>query len=113
MPFGNAYFSLNLSAAPTRTLSFNTQVFGVTALGEEDAEVDYAFAQWAPSAKFQLRAGKVKSPFGLYTEVYDVGTLRTLLPAAPVGVRRPGAGLEVLPRWRRHREPGSSSPTPR
>jgi len=82
VPFGNAYFSLNLSAAPTRTLSFNTQLFGVTALGEESAEVDYAFLQWAPSSKFQLRAGKVKSPFGLYTEVYDVGTLRPfyLLP---------------------------------
>jgi hypothetical protein len=84
VPFGSAYFSLNLSAAPTRTLSFNTQLFGVTALGEEGAEVDYAFLQWAPSSRFQLRAGKVKSPFGEYTEVYDVGTLRPfyLLPQA-------------------------------
>jgi hypothetical protein len=45
-------------------------------------DLDYAFAQWEVSPALKVRVGKVLSPFGLYTEIYEVGTLRPfyLLP---------------------------------
>ena len=46
---------------------------------EEDgmaAELDYAFAQWRFSDALQVRAGRSKHPFGIYTEIFDIGTLR-------------------------------------
>ncbi len=69
-------FSLNISAKPYERLSLHIQPsFNEDPDGNE-AGVDYAFAEWSFSDTFNLRIGKVKAPFMLYTEVYDVGTIR-------------------------------------
>ncbi|MCB0219959.1 MAG: hypothetical protein KDH09_09720 [Chrysiogenetes bacterium] len=57
----------------------------VTKSPESDIELDYAFAEWHYSDAFRLRAGQVKLPFGIYTEIYDVGTLRPFLDV-PQGI---------------------------
>ena len=64
-------------------------------------DVNYVFAEWFTSDALKLRIGKVKAPFGIYAEVYDVGTIRPFfaLPQAVYGTPGPvtesylGAGL--------------------
>lgn len=51
----------------------------VTTTPKSTVELDYAFAEWAFSDAIRFRAGQVKLPFGLYTEIWDVGTLRPFL----------------------------------
>lgn len=70
-------FGLNASTAIGERLTITGQLALRTR--EEDqaeAELDYAFAQWRFSDALQVRIGRSKHPFGLYTEVFDIGTLR-------------------------------------
>ena len=89
--YDNAEFALNVSARPSDRLSIVAQVFleaGADDLeGESEAELDYAFAEWFFSDAGRLRIGRVKHPFGLYGEIFDVGTLRPfhLLPQSIYG----------------------------
>src|SRR5262245_46553385 len=53
-----------------------------------EPEVDYAFAQWTFSDRLKLRAGRVKQPFGIYTELFDVGTVRPFV-TLPQGIYGP------------------------
>lgn len=68
---------LNASTTFGDNLSITGQ-FAVRSRSGEDpgAELDYAFAQYKASDALQLRFGRSKHPFGIYTEVFDVGTLR-------------------------------------
>jgi Phosphate-selective porin O and P len=50
--------------------------------------LEYAFAEWRFSDAVKLRAGRVKQPFGLYTEIFDVGTLRPFV-TLPQGIYGP------------------------
>lgn len=84
-------FALNISAFPQKNLSIHSQAWWES--GEEglDVELDFVFAEWAFSDVFKFRIGKVKHPFGIYTEVYDLGTVRPFffLPQGiygPVGI---------------------------
>lgn len=78
-PDGNyehLYFSLNLTAKPYENVAIHVQsAFNETNYGNNTG-IDYAFAEWIFSDALKLRAGKVIAPFMLYTEIYDVGTLR-------------------------------------
>ncbi len=80
-------FTLNVAATPGDRLRIVAQPFWKE--GPEGAEItlDYAFAEWTFSDKLKLRAGKVQQPFGISTEVFDVGTLRPFihLPQAVYG----------------------------
>ncbi len=80
--YNNYNFALNVAAQPAEKLSIRAQAFWGEDLRGRRADLDYVFAQWAHSPKLKLRVGKVLSPFGLYTETRDVGTLRPfyLLP---------------------------------
>lgn len=80
--FANYNFALNLAAQPAEKLSIRSQAFWGEDLRGRRVDLDYVFVEWAHSPKLKFRAGKVLSPFGLYTETYDVGTLRPfyLLP---------------------------------
>ncbi|GAK58839.1 hypothetical protein U27_05814 [Candidatus Vecturithrix granuli] len=72
-------FSLSITANPYEQLSIYVQPSyseGGAEFEEEDVSLDYAFAEWYFSDTFILRIGKVKAPFMLYTEIYDVGTVR-------------------------------------
>jgi hypothetical protein len=78
----NYYFALNVGAKPMEKLSIRAQAFWGDDLRGERVNLDYTFAEWAEKPAFRLRVGKVLVPFGLYSETYDVGTLRPfyLLP---------------------------------
>ncbi|GAK58841.1 hypothetical protein U27_05816 [Candidatus Vecturithrix granuli] len=81
-------FSLNITATPYERLSLYVQPsYNEGGFEEEDVGLDYAFAEWYFSDKLLLRAGKVKAPFLLFTEVYDVGTIRPFF-GLPQGIYR-------------------------
>lgn len=74
--YDNAEFALNISAEASQNLSIVAQVFLDSSNGEQNAELDFAFAEWTFSDAAKVRVGRVKHPFGIYGEVFDVGTLR-------------------------------------
>ncbi len=86
--YNNASLALNFSTHPHERLAVVGQVeWRVEGEGEAAVEMDYAFAEWRFSDAAHLRVGKVKQPFGISTEVFDVGTLRPFfaLPQAIYG----------------------------
>jgi len=98
----NVAFALDVTAQPDERLTVAAQVFfqGGEA-GDMMGRIDWAFASWRFSDAVTLRVGKVKQPFGIYGEIYDVGTLRPFQslpaglygPADFVGESYLGAGL--------------------
>jgi hypothetical protein len=82
--YDNAQFALNVSAKPYDKLSLVAQTRLTSAGG---ADLDYAFAEWSFSDAVKFRAGRVKHPFGIYGEVFDLGTVRPfdLLPQSLYG----------------------------
>ena len=56
--------------------------------GQQAFAFEYAFAEWKFSNLASLRIGRVKQPFGLYTEVFDVGTIRPFF-MLPQGIYSP------------------------
>jgi hypothetical protein len=71
-------FSLNATAALGERLTVVAQPsFSQGAEeGVSAVSLDYAFAQWKVSDALKIRMGKVQQPFGIYTEILKVGTLR-------------------------------------
>ncbi|MBV9881304.1 MAG: hypothetical protein JO180_12445 [Gemmatirosa sp.] len=104
-------FALNLGASSGDAFHVSAQ----TSLAEDDngthIGLDYAFAEYKSSDRLRFRIGQVKQPFGLYTELYNVGTVRPFL-SLPQGVYGPvgfagqsykGVGLtgsQMLGAWR-------------
>ncbi|MCP3138317.1 hypothetical protein [Pyxidicoccus xibeiensis] len=70
--------TLMFRALPVERLTLNTQFSfeKISTSADFKPSVDYAFAEWAFSDKLRLRAGRNQLPLGLYSEIYDVGTLR-------------------------------------
>ncbi|MCP4902710.1 MAG: hypothetical protein GY906_37580 [bacterium] len=85
--YDNADFALNVTAQPMENLSIVAQLRGEAVRGEDQFELDYAFAAYDFADSFNARIGRVKHPFGIYGEIYDVGTLRPFynLPQAIYG----------------------------
>lgn len=85
----SADFALDVTAQPHERLAIAAQVFfqGGSRGGDLSGRIDWAFASWRFSDAVTLRVGKVKQPFGIYGEIYDVGTLRPFqsLPAGLYG----------------------------
>jgi hypothetical protein len=84
MPDGNyrsAEFALNVQAKMGERFRFVTQ--GEIENGEHSAKgsLIFGFLEYRVTDSLRLKAGRVKLPFGLYTEVIDVGTLRPFLEA--------------------------------
>lgn len=94
-------FALNVSAHVTSKLSIIGQAFWEQGDEGTQTEIDYAFAEWKFSDALRLRVGKVKQPFGIYTEIFDVGTVRPFLslpqsiygPVGTIAVGYQGVGL--------------------
>lgn len=76
-------FSMNLSANPYDRFSAYAQLGFNEEFSESEVGIDYAFAEWYVNDALSIRAGKVKAPFLLYTEIYDVGTLRPFFDLPP------------------------------
>ncbi|MBK5260179.1 MAG: hypothetical protein JJE51_11340 [Thermoanaerobaculia bacterium] len=85
--YDNAEMAINASARPMEQLSIVSQIRFDSNSQRGGADLDYAFAEWAFSDAAKIRMGRVKHPFGIYGEVFDVGTLRPFysLPASLYG----------------------------
>jgi hypothetical protein len=85
--YDNAEFALNLSTKPVEQLSVVAQMRLESGATDHQVELDYAFAEWSFSDAARVRIGRVKHPFGIYGEVFDVGTVRPFysLPASLYG----------------------------
>ncbi len=88
--FRDSAFALSISAEASDRLRISSQLFLADRDGEVEASIDFAFAEWSLADTLKLRAGRVKLPFGLYTEIFDVGTLRPFA-TLPQGVYGPAA----------------------
>lgn len=85
--FDSASFTLVLHATPFKFLRLvAAQEVGIDGLGEElEVELDYVFADLTVSDWLDLIVGVGPFPSGVFTEIYDVGTLRPFL-ALPQGI---------------------------
>jgi hypothetical protein len=86
--FRQVSMSLNLGARVDDRLMIHAQgeIFE-----DEDGthtSLSYAFADYRLSDHFSVRVGQVKHPFGIFTEIHSVGTLRPFLDL-PQGVYGP------------------------
>lgn len=80
-------FVLGTAATVSERLEVFTQLLFESTDEDESAEVEIASAQWAVSDRTKLRFGRSRMPFGIYTEIFDAGTLRPFfdLPQAIYG----------------------------
>jgi hypothetical protein len=94
--------ALAFAARSSDHVWINAQVWWEKGQGEEwESVVDYAFGEWRRSDALRLRLGQVKHPFGISTEVFDVGTIRPFFwlaqsiygPAGVVSESYRGGGL--------------------
>jgi hypothetical protein len=66
-----------------------------------NVNLEYIFVEWRLSDKIRIRAGQVQLPFGIYSDITDVGTLRPFLqlpqavygPIGLVGQNYKGVGV--------------------
>jgi hypothetical protein len=68
-------FSLQVAAEPSPKVGVHAQIFVEREEGGSEASVDFAFAEYAFDDALRLRIGAVKQPFGIFTEIFDVGTV--------------------------------------
>jgi hypothetical protein len=82
LQYDNAYFTLNLLAKPTDKISIHAQPTWQSSLRGREVTLDLAYVELTVIKDLRLRAGKIRNPLGLYTDIYKVGTLRPfyLLP---------------------------------
>lgn len=85
--YQDANLGLNISATVNELLRISAQSELVEDEEGVGQELDFAFAEWRLRGSLRLRVGKVKQPFGILSEVFDVGTLRPFadLPQAVYG----------------------------
>lgn len=87
--YSHSEFALNVSLPVNERVTVMAQPFWHSGhhANQTASGVDYAFGEYKQSDLLRLRAGLVKQPFGLYTEIFDVGTLRpfSTLPQSVYG----------------------------
>lgn len=95
-------FGINFSAELTEQLHAGLQFFSrdLGSLGNNDVGLDWAFVDYRYQDWLGLRAGKIKTPYGLYNETRDIDMLRTCI-LLPQGVYNEGfrdtlAGVQGL-----------------
>lgn len=78
---------LSIAADVNDKLRVVTQVGWADGETGSEQDFDYIFAEWKLNSRIRARVGKVKMPFGIYSEFPDVGTLRPFLalPQAAYG----------------------------
>jgi hypothetical protein len=87
--YSHSEFALNVSLPVNDRVTVMAQPFWHSGhhANQTESGIDYAFGEYKQSDLVRLRAGLVKQPFGLYTEIFDVGTLRpfSTLPQSVYG----------------------------
>jgi len=94
-------FSLGVSATPAEKVGVHAQIFVEKSETGSEASVDFAFAEYTFDQALKFRIGAVKQPFGIFTEIFDVGTVYPFVslaqgiygPAGTVSESYLGAGL--------------------
>lgn len=74
--YDSVNFALNISATLNENLGIHFQSSYNESFEEDEVKLDYAFAEWFFNEALIFRVGKIKAAHMLYTEVYNVGTLR-------------------------------------
>lgn len=108
--FDNSALALHTNSQLSDRLAVATQLETLLSPEGVEVELDFAFASWKFSDAAVMKAGAVKLPFGIYTEIFDVGTVRPFIdlpqavygPVGTVGERYQGVGLSggAGDRWR-------------
>ena len=70
--YDNFTGGLNFSAQPHEQL----RVQGQIEAHQDEVEFEWMFAEWYFDEMLQARVGRSKHPFGIYSEIHDIGTLR-------------------------------------
>lgn len=101
--YSHSEFALNVSVPVNERLTITAQPFWHQGhhANQTASGMDYAFGEWKFSDLARFRAGLVKQPFGIYTEIFDVGTLRPFAtlpssiygPAGTIGKAYSGVGV--------------------
>jgi hypothetical protein len=80
----NYYFTLNVFARPFEKATIHAQPTWESNLLGKEAKLDLVYLEWTFLPETRVRAGKIRNPLGIYTEIFKVGTLRPfyLLPNA-------------------------------
>ncbi len=100
----NVYFTLNLLAKPVDKIAIHAQPTWQSSMRGREIQLDLAYVELTLVKDLRLRAGKIRNPLGLYTDIYKVGTLRPfyLLPNAYYRLAPEsyvGAGLNRVQRF--------------
>lgn len=84
-------FALNVTAPLSDHLTIVAQPFWHSGhhANQTSSGMDFVFGEWKFADQVRLRVGNVKQPFGIYTEIFDVGTLRPFA-SAPQSIYGPG-----------------------
>ena len=77
--YSKTILALKVSGRAAPSVQVHAQVFFRNAFDGASTSLDYAFADWQLHNAFRVRVGKVKHPFGIYTEVAGLGTVRPFL----------------------------------
>lgn len=78
----NAVAALHFDFTPTDKIRFTVvPVFDVTD-AEESVDLDVAAVTWDIADRTKLHFGRSRLPFGIYTDIFDIGTLRPLFNLA-------------------------------
>ncbi len=88
----NAEVTLSFIGRPSDRVTVHIQPFWEVSEEGVETEVDMAFAEYGFSDAFNLRLGIARHPFGVYTPIYDAGTLRPFM-TLPTGLYTEGAGI--------------------
>jgi|CXWL01.1.fsa_nt_gi hypothetical protein len=85
--FENGEFVLLLEARPAERLRIVFAPEFEFEEGKTETKVELLYAEWAATDHVALQLGRGRLPFGLYADIYDVGTLRPFfhLPQAIYG----------------------------
>lgn len=80
----NYYFTLNVFARPFKNATIHAQPTWESNLLGKEAKLDLVYLEWTFAPETRVRAGKIRNPLGVYTDIFKVGTLRPfyLLPNA-------------------------------
>ena len=95
--FQFAEVGLNASWSPLDRTKLNGQLFAfeLGQYGNYDPIIDYLFVDYSVNQAFGIQAGRVKHPYGIYTEIQDIDVARAsiLLPGGFYERFSPGAAV--------------------
>lgn len=72
----NTQFALNVAATPIDRVTIVAQMNLRQDRSGSDTQLDYAFVNYDLASRVKIRAGRAKHPWGIYGEIFDVGTAR-------------------------------------